>query len=104
MQHLPKSQGGAHPAEQQRGAGGGGAWEVALQRGPSKAGLLMQITEDGTFVEVSCLSFVFFIIKKILGLLWHSVVKTSQFHYRGVCLIPGQGTRFHMPEWCGQKS
>lgn len=83
------------PCRTAAGAGGGGAWEVALQRGPSKAGLLMQITEDGTFVEVSCFRLLIFFHYKentgtSLALQW---LRLHNSIAGGVCLIPGQGTK-----------
>ena len=93
MQHLPKSQRGAHPAGPHRGrGGGGGAWEAAPQGGPSKAALPMQVTGDGTFMEVSCFHLLFFHYKENIGtsLAW------LRFHDSiagGLYLIPGQGTK-----------
>lgn len=55
----------------------------------------MQITEDGTFVEVSCFRLlIFFHYKENIGtslaLQW---LRLHNSIAGGVCLIPGQGTK-----------
>lgn len=54
----------------------------------------MQITEDGTFVEVSCFRLLSFHYKENIGtslaLQW---LRLHNSIAGGVCLIPGQGTK-----------